>query len=353
MGPRRGPRTAYGVDVRVVGPADGALRRPGPAADPAAAGVRRRGPLAPAAARPRATTSSTPRRSRTSRCWPRPLVRAAARGYRAGRRLVRGVEPRATGASTSGGSAGALAGSCSALAPRAASARSASRSCTRDRLRDGGPARRDHGARRRLRRTARAPRPRRGRAARGVRRPPHPGEAGARDRAGDRAARASACPGSAAPIFGDGPERERVQRGDRAHGLEGVVEAPGFVATRGGRGRDRAGAVPAAALAARGIRPGRRRGGGAAARRASSSRGPDNAAVELIEDGVNGVRRAVGRPARRSPTAIARVARGRARRCARATRRLVRATTPSGCRSTRSLEIVLASLRRGRAQRRS
>ena len=61
-----------------------------------------------------------------------------------------------------------------------------------------------------------------------------------------------------------------------------------------------------------------------AARRASSCAAPDNAAAELVEDGVNGVRRRVGE--RRGPGRRDRAgARARARRCARRTARLVRA----------------------------
>ena len=158
------------------------------------------------------------------------------------------------------------------------------------------------------------------RAARRVRRPPHPGEARAgascrRSRAPrERAARAARRGSSAT-----GRSAARCWRRSRAHGLEGVVEAPGFVATRGGRAR------PARARSAW-CCPSRREGYGLVvveaaarrARRASSCAAPDNAATELVEEGVNGFvadeRRARG-PRRRDRAR----ARGRAASCARRT----------------------------------
>ena len=88
-------------------------------------------------------------------------------------------------------------------------------------------------------------------------------------------------------IYGDGPERPRVLALIKEHGLEGVVEAPGFVD----------GVVVERALerALCLVLPSRREGYGlvvieAAARGTPSVvvRGPDNAATELIEEGVNG-----------------------------------------------------------------
>ncbi len=89
-------------------------------------------------------------------------------------------------------------------------------------------------------------------------------------------------------ILGDGPERPAVLAAIAAHDLEGVVDAPGFVA---GEEVDRA---LGHALAM--VLPSRREGYGMvvveAASRGTPSvvvRDPDNAAVELVEDGENGV----------------------------------------------------------------
>ena len=73
-----------------------------------------------------------------------------------------------------------------------------------------------------------------------------------------------------------------------AHGLEGIVEAPGLRRRRRGRRRR------CAARSACCTRPRARATGSSSSRpprtgrRRSSSRGPDNAAVELVEPGVNG-----------------------------------------------------------------
>lgn len=88
-------------------------------------------------------------------------------------------------------------------------------------------------------------------------------------------------------ILGDGPERERVQREVRAHGLQDVVVVPGFVSTEI--------VEDAISRALCLLLPSSREGYGlvvveAAARGTPSIvvAGPDNAAVELVTDGRNG-----------------------------------------------------------------
>jgi glycosyltransferase involved in cell wall biosynthesis len=88
-------------------------------------------------------------------------------------------------------------------------------------------------------------------------------------------------------IYGDGPERGAVQRAISAHGLEGIVDAPGFVAA------ERVEAALARALCM--VLPSRREGYGMIVVEAAAAgvpsvvvREPDNAAVELVEEGVNG-----------------------------------------------------------------
>ena len=88
-------------------------------------------------------------------------------------------------------------------------------------------------------------------------------------------------------IYGDGPERSRVLAAITGHGLEGIVEAPGFVD----------GDLVQHALA-RGLcllLPSQREGYGLVVLEAISQgtpavlvRGEDNAATEFIEEGVNG-----------------------------------------------------------------
>ena len=98
------PHGVKGVDVRVVGPADEALLRPRPAADPAAAGVRRRGPLAPGSARPALRRGPHLLVSRTSRSWRRPWWRRPVATASSPTGLRCGAP--ATGRSTSDGSPG-------------------------------------------------------------------------------------------------------------------------------------------------------------------------------------------------------------------------------------------------------
>jgi glycosyltransferase involved in cell wall biosynthesis len=89
-------------------------------------------------------------------------------------------------------------------------------------------------------------------------------------------------------VFGDGPERPRVLEAIAGEGLASVVEAPGFV--------DPSEIEAAMRRALCLVLPSEREGYGMvvveAASRGTPSvvvRAPDNAAVELIEDGVNGV----------------------------------------------------------------
>ncbi len=91
-----------------------------------------------------------------------------------------------------------------------------------------------------------------------------------------------------ARILGDGPQRPEVLRLVAAHGLGEVVTVPGFV------GADELDDALAGALAM--VLPSRREGYGQVVVQASAAgtpsivvAGPDNAAVELVEDGVNGV----------------------------------------------------------------
>ena len=100
------------------------------------------------------------------------------------------------------------------------------------------------------------------------------------------AARASA-PGLRAEIYGDGPERERVLALVREHGLADAVAVPGFV------DHTRIDAALRGALCM--VLPSRREGYGLVVVEACAAgtpsvvvAGPDNAATELIEEGVNG-----------------------------------------------------------------
>jgi glycosyltransferase involved in cell wall biosynthesis len=89
-------------------------------------------------------------------------------------------------------------------------------------------------------------------------------------------------------IYGDGPDRPEVLRLIAAHGLDGAVDAPGFVEG------ERVNQALRRALCL--VLPSRREGYGlvvveAAARGTPSVvvRNPDNAATELVEDGENGI----------------------------------------------------------------
>jgi glycosyltransferase involved in cell wall biosynthesis len=90
-----------------------------------------------------------------------------------------------------------------------------------------------------------------------------------------------------AVLFGDGPERTAVLESIRAHGLEGVVEAPGFVEA----GRVEQALATSLCL----VLPSRREGYGLVLLEAMAKgtpaivvSGPDNAATELISEGQNG-----------------------------------------------------------------
>ncbi len=103
-------------------------------------------------------------------------------------------------------------------------------------------------------------------------------------------------PGLRGVVFGDGPEREAVRAAIAAAGAEGFVEAPGFVEHDVLEAALRACAVHGAALQPRGLRHGGGRGG-AKGTPSVVVAGEDNAAVELVEDGVNGVVAASAEPA--------------------------------------------------------
>jgi glycosyltransferase involved in cell wall biosynthesis len=97
----------------------------------------------------------------------------------------------------------------------------------------------------------------------------------------------AAIPGLRAEIYGDGPERERVLELIRAYDLSARVTAPGFVP------HERVDAALRSALCM--VLPSRREGYGlvvveacAAGTPAVVVADPDNAAVELISEGVNG-----------------------------------------------------------------
>jgi glycosyltransferase involved in cell wall biosynthesis len=93
--------------------------------------------------------------------------------------------------------------------------------------------------------------------------------------------------GLRAEIFGDGPERQEVLRLIVEHGLEEVVTAPGFV-----EGEQIDEALRRALCL---VLPSRREGYGLVVLEAAARgvpvvvvRGPDNAATELVDEGVNG-----------------------------------------------------------------
>jgi glycosyltransferase involved in cell wall biosynthesis len=98
-----------------------------------------------------------------------------------------------------------------------------------------------------------------------------------------------------AVIYGDGPERPNVVTAIAEHGLERIVEAPGFVE------EDVIHDAVARALCL--VLPSRREGYGLIVLEALSTgtpvvlvRGEDNAATELVEDGVNGLLAAAAEP---------------------------------------------------------
>lgn len=103
-------------------------------------------------------------------------------------------------------------------------------------------------------------------------------------------------PGLRGLVLGDGPERERVLREIAALGLEGAVEAPGFV------GPEEVEAAFGRATCM--LLPSSREGYGMVVIEAAAAgtpsvvvAGPDNAAVELIDEGENGYVAASAEPA--------------------------------------------------------
>jgi glycosyltransferase involved in cell wall biosynthesis len=109
-----------------------------------------------------------------------------------------------------------------------------------------------------------------------------------------------------ARIFGDGPERPQVLAAIAAAGMDGVVDAPGFV------DGDEISQTMAAATCH--VLPSAREGYGLVVIEAAANgiptvvvAGPDNAASELIEDGVNGY---VAQTVDELPGAIVRVHEG-------------------------------------------
>jgi glycosyltransferase involved in cell wall biosynthesis len=102
-------------------------------------------------------------------------------------------------------------------------------------------------------------------------------------------------PGLEAEVFGDGPQRARVLRDITALGLDGAVTAPGFVPDA------RLEAALGGALCL--VAPSSREGYGLVVVEAASRglpvvlvTGPDNAATELLEPGINGVLAASAAP---------------------------------------------------------
>jgi glycosyltransferase involved in cell wall biosynthesis len=94
-------------------------------------------------------------------------------------------------------------------------------------------------------------------------------------------------PGLGCTIYGDGPEHDEVLRQIETYGLEDVAEAPGFVS------QEQVEQALRRALCL--VLPSRREGYGLVVVEAIARatpvvvvRGPDNAAVELVEEGVNG-----------------------------------------------------------------
>jgi len=94
-------------------------------------------------------------------------------------------------------------------------------------------------------------------------------------------------PGLRAKILGDGPDRDELRRSIAELGLQGIIEAPGFVATEEVE-HHMANAICL-------LLPSRREGYGMVVIEAAAYgtpsvvvAGPDNAAVELVEDGTNG-----------------------------------------------------------------
>ena len=333
-----------GVRVVAVGPRHGALHGRRAPADPAAAAcsgsacsghlLRHGAPLRRRAHLRRSPTSRCSPRRRSGRWRRYRLVvdwyevwsaRLLARVPGARRRVHRLAGPAA----------------CLRVAPARVLLLA---TCTRERLREEGLRGERDGARGLYAGSARAPAPAAAADARSWCSP-----AATSPRSGcrrwsprDRRARASACPGCAARSSATGRSARRCSRRSRALGLDGRRRRrPGFVDTE----ERRRGAAHARCAC---VLPSRREGYGlvvveAAARGTPSVvvAGPDNAAVELIEEGVNGFVAASADPddARRRDRARRTTA---GRRCASAPRAWFAAQRASGCRSTHSLDAVAA-----------
>jgi glycosyltransferase involved in cell wall biosynthesis len=102
-------------------------------------------------------------------------------------------------------------------------------------------------------------------------------------------------PGVRAVIIGDGPERDRVREAVAADGVQGAVALPGFVST--------AEVAETLAEASCHLLPSAREGYGLVVIEAAAwgtpsvvVHSPDNAAVELVEEGVNGAVAASAEP---------------------------------------------------------
>ena len=166
-----------------------------------------------------------------------------------------------------------------------------------------------------------------------------------------------------AVIFGDGPDRPAVLAAIRREGMEEAIDAPGFAPS------ETVEATLRRALCM--VLPSRREGYGLIVVEAAAAgvpsvvvREPDNAAVELVEDGVNGfvaespephaIADAIVRVARRRPGA-ARVDRRlvRAQRAAAVARRVARARGRELRASALKLSVREAQRVAGEARRRS
>ncbi len=260
-------------------------------------------------------------------------------------RLARGVEHARTGATTWAGRRGA-----SGYAVQRRCVRVRQRAFCFSRLlpgaaRRGGPARARDGARGRVRGLARA-----ARAARGGRRSSSSPAATSRRsaclrcRAAIARARARGLDVRGL-ILGDGPERPVVLAEIAALGLEGIVEAPGFV--------DSEVVDDALRRALCLLHPSSREGYGLVVVEASAHgtpavvvAGPDNAAVELVEPGVNGFVARVGR--RRTPRRRADRGQRRGARAARAHLRVVRRERGAAVAGAVAGAVVAAHARRRR-----
>ena len=174
-----------------------------------------------------ATTSCTPPRSRTSRC-----SRRRSRGGAAATGLVvdwHEVWSRSYWREYLGGAGGRIGEAVQRVCMRLPQRAFCFSRLHRDRLRVDGPRRRADRARGRVRgRPRRRPRPA-GRAGRGVRRAPHPGEARARARPPRWPSPASACPSCGARSSATGPRARTCSPRSPTRGWRESSKRPGFV----------------------------------------------------------------------------------------------------------------------------